>query len=46
MKKIKAKTNLIKGGIQYFTGKMTGNRMKKAKGIGHVLQGKIQERLP
>lgn len=40
-----ANAKLIKGGIQYLSGKITGNNVKKIKGMTRILQGKVQAKL-
>lgn len=40
-----ANSKLIKGGIQYLSGKVTGNRVKKIKGLSRIVQGKVQSKL-
>lgn len=40
-----ANSNLIKGGIQYLSGKITRNNLKKMKGVTRILQGKVQSKL-
>ncbi len=40
-----ANAKLIKGGIQYLSGKITGSRVKKAKGISRIVQAKLQSKL-
>lgn len=38
--KLKANSKLIQGGILYFKGKLTGNRLAKFKGITKIIEGK------
>ena len=40
-----ANAKLIKGGIQYLSGKITGNNFRKVKGITRILQGRVQAKL-
>ena len=40
-----AKTKQIKGGILYLTGKFTKSNVKKIRGIGRILEGKVQSKL-
>lgn len=39
---MRSKSKLIKGGIQYLSGKFTGNQMKKIKGLTRILQAKAE----
>lgn len=40
-----ANTKLIKGGIQYLSGKITGSNLRKLKGMARIAQGKVQSKL-
>lgn len=40
-----ANAKLIKGGIQFLSGKITGSKIKQLKGITRIVEGKIQSKL-